>query len=74
MRKVWGWLVDFGQFWYDFVVGDDWTIAAGVVVALGATYGLLKGSDVAVWWLPPIAAVAICGFAVYRANRREESS
>ena len=25
----------FGRFWYDFVVGDDWRIAAGVVAALG---------------------------------------
>jgi hypothetical protein len=26
----------FGKFWYDFVIGDDWKIAAAVVVALGA--------------------------------------
>ena len=25
----------FGQFWYDFVIGDDWKIAAAVVIALG---------------------------------------
>ncbi|NUR98389.1 MAG: hypothetical protein HOV67_24425 [Kribbellaceae bacterium] len=25
----------FGQFWYDFVIGDDWKIAAAVVVTLG---------------------------------------
>ena len=25
----------FGQFWYDFVIGDDWKIAAAVVLALG---------------------------------------
>jgi hypothetical protein len=24
----------FGQFWYDFIVGDDWKIAVGVVLAL----------------------------------------
>jgi hypothetical protein len=24
----------FGRFWYDFVIGDDWKIAAYVVVAL----------------------------------------
>ena len=27
----------FGRFWYDFVVGDDWRVAVGVVVALGVT-------------------------------------
>ena len=26
----------FGRFWWDFVVGDDWRIAAGVVLVLAA--------------------------------------
>ncbi len=25
----------FGRFWYDFIVGDDWKIAAAIVTALG---------------------------------------
>ncbi|HEY3556688.1 MAG TPA: hypothetical protein VGL05_04475 [Kribbella sp.] len=25
----------FAQFWYDFIIGDDWKIAAAVVLALG---------------------------------------
>ena len=32
----------FGQFWYDFIIGDDWKIAAGVVVALGLTAAALE--------------------------------
>jgi len=24
----------FGQFWYDFIIGDDWKIAVAVVTAL----------------------------------------
>ena len=31
------WISSFVRFWYDFVVGDDWRVAAGVAVALGAT-------------------------------------
>jgi hypothetical protein len=27
----------FGQFWYDFIIGDDWKIAVAVVLALGVT-------------------------------------
>jgi hypothetical protein len=27
----------FGQFWYDFIIGDDWKIAVAVVTALGVT-------------------------------------
>ncbi len=30
-------IVGFGQFWYDFVVGDDWTVAVGVILALIVT-------------------------------------
>lgn len=32
----------FGRFWYDFIIGDDWKIAAGVVLALAITLGLFK--------------------------------
>lgn len=31
----------FGRFWYDFVIGDDWKIAAGVLVALGLSVLIL---------------------------------
>jgi hypothetical protein len=31
----------FGRFWYDFIIGDDWKVAAGVLVALGLTLLLL---------------------------------
>jgi hypothetical protein len=33
-----------GKFWYDFIVGDDWKIAACVVVAL-TTAALLVAND-----------------------------
>lgn len=34
-------LKSFGSFWYDFVIGDDWKIAAAVVLALSVTVVLL---------------------------------
>jgi hypothetical protein len=37
------WLSGFGRFWWDFIVGDDWRIAAGVVVVL--TAGALLVAD-----------------------------
>lgn len=67
MTTLWGWLRSFGRFWYEFVVGDDWTIAAGVVVALGVTYGILR-AGIAAWWLLPLAGAGIVTFAVVRAN------
>jgi hypothetical protein len=68
MTMLWGWLKAFGRFWYEFVVGDDWTIAAGVVAALATTYGLLR-AGVPAWWLLPLAGAAIVTYAVVRANR-----
>ena len=32
----------FGQFWYDFIIGDDWKIAVAVVVALGVLLTVMK--------------------------------
>jgi|KBSSwiStaDraftv2_1062776.scaffolds.fasta_scaffold2334506_1 hypothetical protein len=51
-------VVAFGRFWYDFVVGDDWRIAAGVVLvlALGAI-ALVAG--IGGPWLPAAIAVAL---------------
>ena len=45
-------IVGFGRFWYDFIIGDDWTIAAAVVVALLVT-NLLVRAHVTAWWLVP---------------------
>lgn len=33
-------LIAFGAFWYGFIIGDDWTIALGVIIALAVTYGI----------------------------------
>jgi hypothetical protein len=31
----------FGQFWYDFIIGDDWKIAAAVVTTLAILVAVL---------------------------------
>jgi hypothetical protein len=35
-------LKEFGVFWYDFIIGDDWKIAVAVVLALASTLVLLE--------------------------------
>lgn len=62
-------LVTFGRFWYDFIVGDDWRIAAAVVVALTITVALAHGG-VAAWWVLPAAVTAVLGLSVTRAAKR----
>ncbi|MEU4295622.1 hypothetical protein AB0E63_46030 [Kribbella sp. NPDC026596] len=34
-------LKSFGQFWYDFIIGDDWKIAVAVVLALVVLYAAM---------------------------------
>ncbi|MFF4751980.1 hypothetical protein ACWD5R_22960 [Streptomyces sp. NPDC002514] len=58
----------FLRFWYDFVVGDDWTVAVGVVLALAVTALLVTG-HVPAWWLVPVAVVALLGGSLWRAAR-----
>ena len=59
----------FGHFWYDFVIGDDWLVAAGVVVALAVTYGLSRLS-VPAWWSAPAAVAFLLPNSLRRAIRR----
>ena len=62
----------FGRFWWDFVVGDDWRAAAGVVIAIGATAALAAGG-VDAWWLMPIAVATILWISLRREVRRVPS-
>ena len=34
----------FLAFWYDFVIGDDWLVAAGVAGGLALTYALSRSA------------------------------
>ena len=62
------WLSRFGRFWWDFVVGDDWLVAALVVLAIGATAALATTS-MAAWWLLPLAVVGLLAVSLRRATR-----
>jgi hypothetical protein len=64
-------VVGFGRFWYDFIVGDDWLAAVGIVVALGAT-ALLAHRDLSAWWLMPVAVVVVLSASLGRATRGTE--
>jgi hypothetical protein len=58
----------FGRFWWDFVVGDDWLAAAGVVLAIGATAALAH-DGVTAWWLLPLAVLLVLYVSLRRAAR-----
>jgi hypothetical protein len=61
-------LVAFGKFWYGFIIGDDWTVAAAVAIALVVTW-LLHIGGVAAWWLVPMVAVIATGASLRRTSR-----
>jgi hypothetical protein len=62
-------LRQFGAFWYDFVVGDDWRVAMAVVVALALTFAV-STAGLAAWWILPLAVALVLPLSLRRAARR----
>jgi hypothetical protein len=46
-----------GAIW-EFVVGDDWVTAVGVVVAVALT-AAIAGAGAPAWWVMPVAVAAL---------------
>jgi hypothetical protein len=57
-------LKNFLRFWYDFIVGDDSMIAAGVVMALIVSAALAH-RDLNAWWVLPMAVVVLLTASVW---------
>ena len=59
----------FLAFWYDFIVGDDWVVAAGVVVLLTATGVLAQANmSTSAWLLMPVGVVLVLALSLRRAT------
>jgi hypothetical protein len=58
---------------WDFVVGDDWRTAAGVVLILAAT-ALVVAAGLPAWWLAPIAVLALLHRSLRRAIPRRPAA
>jgi hypothetical protein len=56
---------------WDFVVGDDWVTAAGVVLALGLTALVHEGSSA--WLVTPVAVVALLALSIWREARKRQT-
>jgi hypothetical protein len=51
---------------WEFVVGDDWRVALGIALTLGAT-ALVAAAGLPAWWLAPIATLVILHRSLKRA-------
>jgi hypothetical protein len=54
----------FFRFWYGFIVGDDWTVAAAVGAALLITAALNKRGLIA-WWLLPLTVATSTAISLW---------
>jgi hypothetical protein len=61
-------VIAFVRFWYEFVVGDDWRVAVGIVTAIALT-AVLAAAGLDAWWLMPLAVVATLFGSLRRATR-----
>ena len=63
------WSGGFLYFWYDFIIGDDWRIAAAIVLALVSTNALGPQS----WWLVPLVVAGTLIFTLLEASAEAPS-
>ncbi|HEY5287479.1 MAG TPA: hypothetical protein VIJ50_10285 [Solirubrobacteraceae bacterium] len=63
-RRVWTFYLGV----WDFVVGDDWRTALGVVLALGLT-ALVAETSLAAWWIMPPAVLSLLALSIRRAAK-----
>ncbi|MCL2515734.1 MAG: hypothetical protein FWD85_09835 [Microbacteriaceae bacterium] len=66
-KKKPGRLAAFGLFWYDFIVGDDWLITAGVALTLVVV--AVAQAWPAAWIIAPIGLLALIPYGTARAAR-----
>ena len=59
------WVGGFLFFWYDFIIGDDWRVAAGVVAGFFAIHTL----GVSSWWLMPVVVAIMLSSTLLEATR-----
>jgi hypothetical protein len=64
-------VVAFGRFWWDFVVGDDWRVAVGLLAAFVLTW-VLAHNDITAWPVLPLAAAALLVWSVLREARSSD--
>lgn len=55
---------------WEFIAGDDWMTAAGVVLALGLT--ALISEESPAWFVMPLAVVLLLTLSIWREARKHD--
>jgi hypothetical protein len=58
MMVVWRWIKAVVLFLVDYIIGDDWTVAALIALGLLAAWRLVEAGVAAWWLLPPVVLAA----------------
>jgi len=58
----------FGDFWFDFLIGDDWRGTVGILLAFIAT-AMVNHSGAVSWWILPVAVSALLPMNLMRVTR-----
>jgi hypothetical protein len=67
------WMGAVGRFWYEFIIGDDWRIATGVVAALGITALSARTTALPAWWIVVLVVLALLPLSIRRAVMRRRT-
>jgi hypothetical protein len=73
MRSAISLVIGVLRFFYRFIFGDDWRVAAAVLLGLVLT-GLLVAQQVQAWWLVPVVAIAMTWVSLQRSYPSQTSS
>jgi hypothetical protein len=68
MTRITAWVVGFCRFWYRFIIGDDWTVAASLALGLVLT-ALLHAARIPAWWVIPVIVIIMLRVSVQRSKR-----
>ena len=63
------WIGGFLFFWYDFIIGDDWRVAAVIVLGLFAAHS----AGATAWWVMPVVVASILSFTLIEASAAKPS-
>ena len=64
-NKIFSYTKAFGKFWYNFIIGEDWILAATACVGVIIDF-ILRGNHITAWYILPILLTIAMGISIMR--------